>query len=350
MVRDQQRASDSDLSQSAYDSAMAGVEDAKRALTKYSEGSMTGDLTRCNAINNVLSGVSVDSPPPGEVLIRATQQGGIANSDDLLNQAYTCVRVNLNPADYLGEIEADEMRLVPLKATGEFDTVRLEWFSKDDISGGMAVDVPAASANPQLTKDWPATRPSVLEAQLMQTGASFTLDSFDDRSADNKSNANTLFLYPSVAGFSTGIANAANFSSDLRRVANVNNPDGVRCEKALSGGTVYSCAVDIKLPDPIGGSASTRTNTFLRLAARYNKTSFRVSLYNGTNAVTFDGVQPEVDSTGRANDLFRRVSARVEVNPNVPYPEAAVDITGNFCKTFSVTDKQEDFDRGVCTP
>lgn len=73
-------------------------------------------------------------------------------------------------------------------------------------------------------------------------------------------------------------------------------------------------------------------------------------MWRGSNLVQFNGVQPEVDSTGRASDLFRRVSARIETASNVVYPGAAVDIHGNFCKTFRVTDRLQDYDAGACTP
>ena len=81
--------------------------------------------------------------------------------------------------------------------------------------------------------------------------------------------------------------------------------------------------------------------------------NFRVQLAKDGQAVSFAGVQAIVDSTGRASDQFRRVQSRVEVDTNsFPYPRAAIDITGNLCKNFMVTDNPTDYVSGstVCDP
>jgi len=113
------------------------------------------------------------------------------------------------------------------------------------------------------------------------------------------------------------------------------------------GGGGYACSVKLDLPVPINAGSATG---FLRLSALYNASDYSVTLFSGATQVQFDNVQPSIDSTGRANDLYRRVSTRVTLtDSSFIYPEAAVDLTGNFCKNFVVTDKTTDYSNS-CTP
>ena len=110
--------------------------------------------------------------------------------------------------------------------------------------------------------------------------------------------------------------------------------------------------MSLRLPSPINGGDRT---AYLRLATLYNTAHFQVILSSGdidaasTNIISFKDVQPEVDSTGRANDLFRRVSSRVDLyDTTFPYPDATIEVNNSFCKDFRVTDT--DYIDGGCRP
>jgi hypothetical protein len=106
------------------------------------------------------------------------------------------------------------------------------------------------------------------------------------------------------------------------------------------------------LPDPIKGGANDR-KAYMRLTPLYNGAHFRVTMSQNGSERKFDGIQPLVDSTGRANDIFRRVVSRVNLtDTSFPYPDAAVDLMGNLCKSFSITDTAyyPGTGDGVCTP
>ena len=97
-------------------------------------------------------------------------------------------------------------------------------------------------------------------------------------------------------------------------------------------------------------SANSQT-AFLNLSAFYNRTDYKIELLNDSTPVLFDGVQPEVDSTGRANDLFRRVVSRVEIGNTFNYPLAALESRNNICKNFSVTTDAADYSASAsCNP
>lgn len=372
MIADQREATNRDLSQSAYDSALAGVEDSKRALLRYLSICETGSAAACSAARTAINSdvcneavragniIGSDSEGPrttsgtyGEIKIQQSTSTG----DGSLDQAYTCVKMELDTDDFVGNTAMNQSVLVPLRGTGDIDAVTVEWFSRDDLSGAAstAVSLLGATAAPKpliAQANWPGNRPPLLRTQLMQFGNSFTLDGFDVMPS-GRSNTNTVFLYPT----SDGAANTStSFAArDVRKstatdptlpATSADTPLPVRCSNNLSSGG-YSCRLRLALPDPIGGGDRT---AYLRLTPLYNSTHFRITMSRGPQAVQFSGVQPIVDSTGRANDLFRRVESRVNlVDTSFPYPEAAIDLTGDLCKDFAVTDTTY-YASSSCTP
>lgn len=338
MIAEQRRASDSELSQGAYDSALAGVEDGKRALTAC----LNGDAAVCATIDTQLcdtvSAVGlVQKRPNGEVYLKNSSGTGLD-----FEQAYTCVKIARNTDDYTGKLALDSSKIVHLKAVSEFNKVELSWYMQSNHAQGSSVvtlDNPTGSPLSSLA-DWDGgtnTKPPVMRAQLIQfTNLGFKLDELD-----SPNSTNTLYLYPHTVGLG-----AYDFASDSRARDGSYNISNVKCETSFSANDGYACKATLLLPDPLGQPIDTR-DAYLRLTTIYGDADYRIVLKMNDEIVPFNGIQPMIDSTGRAADVFRRVSARVEQSdPNeaLLYPRATVDVTNDFCKNFFITTETSDYD------
>ncbi len=371
ILREQREASNNDLSVSAYDSALAGVEDAKRAIIRYNKGcgpagtasastcnTWRQALTKCNSNNVILYGTA-----SGDFSERRISTASRASELEL-DQAYTCVKTSLNNPNYIGEVRDGEHEIFELRGEGAFSTVRISWFSQKDVQEGNEgrpasqlnrVNYPSTTAsNTPLpynnSNTWPANQPPVLRTQFFQTPSSFSLEEFDvDNPEAGLSNTNTVFMYPirgSAAATNEGVLQeiAPRFYSDA-------NPWAVLCAQTVTQADGYACTATLRLPGPMRG---TQAQAYLALKPLYNKTDFKVELINDAGEiVNFMGVQPLVDSTGRANDIFRRVEARLQLSSDSGSslaPTSAVETSGSFCKTFSVTDSDDGYGSGDCDP
>ena len=333
--RDSQMAISQDLSQSAYDSAQAGVEDAKRALSQWqktcAESPQSDDCIKfqtalhqdvesqsCRVLSEVFN---IGDDSSDETLVQSSE------SDKEFDQAYTCVKINTETSDYLGESPAGSSKLIPLKSVANFDKVRISWFSeKDAKSSDISIeDYPNKMLNafPE-DSNWPENRPSVSRAQFIDGDES-----------------DTIFLYPSAnAGISPQFSKTSSVTLRWGRRgfdASVLSP--VRCVQSIStdGYSGYACS-SIVILDRIVAPDS---ESVLKLSFQYGQTTnYKVEMINSDNrVVNFKDVQPSADSTGRANDQFRRIQSRIDLDGVAqPVPEFAVSTDGKFCKVMVVRD------------
>ncbi len=361
MNREAQRSSDDELSQSAYDSAIAGVEDAKRVIMLANSGTPGSaaakkaiDDGNCNTV--AAAGVAGDPDDP-EVMVQSTLgEGGTGES---LNQAYTCVIITMNSDDFVSNIDSQMgSAFVPLTAEEEFNKVRIEWHPtqtsptiQDACAVADPVSMPLCPTDNWLAGGDNTAVPALMRAQLITPGDEVTYDELD-----SSEGGTTVFLYPKplnddIASFGTAI-DMDQFDRFVNSTGSGidNRPQLVECNHQLSEdfSPTYRCRATLELSDAIEPNS---TLSLLRLTAIYNATSFSVTLYNDDDLVRFAGVQPVVDSTGRANDLFRRVEARLSLVSQTTYPEFAVDVEGGICKDFYVThDYSAQAPGATCSP
>ncbi|MDO4902522.1 MAG: hypothetical protein Q4A21_03175 [bacterium] len=346
MVRDQERASTQDLSQSAYDSAQAGVEDAKRFMSKYqskcfgagSEPSECEKLRRalenspnsCNALYAEGVGVGAET---GETLIQS-------DGNNELNQAYTCLKIKKDSLDFLGEVDSGESKIIPLRSVADFNKVKISWHTRKD-SDSIFLDGNVNNKPNFKSGEW-GQRPALMKAQFFGFSSdAHNFEVLNSNFSDDGVGIDERLYYPVRSGLASDSLPKNKRTGDAN---STNNTTGVTCRSDLSS-VVYSCEVLVD----IGTQIKAGSEAYLRLSPIYKKANFKVELYDGGQLVAFDGVQPVVDSTGRANDQFRRVESRIEIsNGNLPVADFAVQIDGEnkkLCKDFWATNKASGFEK-----
>ncbi|HEU0266514.1 MAG TPA: hypothetical protein VFQ70_02710 [Candidatus Saccharimonadaceae bacterium] len=331
MMRDQQQATQYNLSQNAYDSAMAGVSDAERAIALCASNPNHAGCNQingggCQTLGNPRLGLGVtfsDVNGNEEYPIQTTMGG-----NNPLNQAYTCVTINTQPNDYQANVSAGTPLIIPLQATAQATLLNFSWKSENSSA------TPSYPKSPTQTgllnfKAWsqPSTNyPPVMQLELIRLGpgGTVTLSDLDGQSAK------TLLLYPMKGLASRSSLNFSTYSrlqpSQLQAVNCYDDPnDGNQCYATLSDGG-----------NPMV-STSGAPSVYLVMMPIYRDAAVTVG-FPQPSSNSFENLQAVVDSTGRANDLFRRVQARVDIIPHpTTYPNAAVSLQGPLCKDFTVT-------------
>lgn len=363
---EQQQALNNDLSASALASAQSGLEDGKRAIVKYFSLSNPTDKATYYAQMTAPNSNSCDAITSSQIGVDLglSTSGNVVNNPQI-NQSYTCLSVNLNAPDFLGESSAGKSQLVPLKAVGgSFQQVKVSWHLLSTAIGSDGDGLPGATPGtapyyaagpllyPAINSSIPALGwdklgyPAYLRVQLYgyPTTGSFGRAELTQRSR-------TVLLAPTQAGtppttpINLGVAdpNPGSFATTTELA-----PQTIRCEPSPTTNVGnYACTALLELPAG-AAFASTANGYFLRVTPIYGATHFRVALVNAGSEVPFDQVQPIVDATGRANDVFRRLQARVQVNNLVNYPEFSVESANTICKNLRVTQSVADYQANNC--
>jgi hypothetical protein len=335
MINEVSRTNDNELSQGAYDSALAGVEDGKRLLAACDNG----DTTACDKIDamrcDTTSAAGLVAATNGEVYLKTSTSDVTGQA---FEQAYTCLKIIRNTPTYEGaSLAAGSSTVIALTTTGGFTDLIVRWRVPQALSSALGSNLTDVKL-PTLA-GWNYATPAVLRTQLIQ----FDTAPIDPTVFDNNGYGHTLYLMPKSGGL-----NAYAFASDGRR-------SGTLAPKTVACGTLpiyngYNCEARLTLPRQVGGAGGSKA--YLRLTSLYNSSAFQI-VPSGTQ---FSNIQPIIDSTGRASDVFRRVSARVEkIDPAADslYPRATVDVTNNLCKTMTVSTLPvyfQDHSANGCTP
>lgn len=351
MLSETIQSSNDDLSQSAYDSALAGVEDAKIAVNKYYQclsnpsnlgcdvyktgagGTVSGDSIfggNCQDfyLKNKILGIS-----DAEVKIQESTSSGM-HYENNTDQAYTCVIINNVVPDYRSTLTSDtRTRVVPLgigsKTLDKVKRVEFRWYS--EINGTTFSNLyPANDSNSKvLPVKGDAPTPPIISLTLLRTESRINLD---DYNTAEDANYSTMILHPVSKDGKNEITAA---EIDNAGKASVDNPQFyINCDH-----NEFACTVDLKT------NFMTNGNAFLIVSLPYGETitDFAVTLYDDAgNSIDFENVQISVDATGRANQLLRRVETRLDPSDTFfPYPDYEVTLNStdddSFLKNFWIT-------------
>ena len=336
IVSEANRTASDELSQMAYDAALAGVEDAKAAIKRYlyckNNPTATGCSTvlatsmaadNCDSVSQILYGGAT-----GEVKL---SENASSTSEETTNQAYTCVMLSNESNNYRSTLSSENpIRMVPLRtpssvSPSDVAKLRISWHSRDN---GTDLNFRNSAGGFNKITGSNYASPATLSATVIQTGGgSFDINSFDGVSGSSTNRAMAFLVPQATNAGSTSVSRNTLVNSNQHTTDGgydtllstetlaKNSPQNIKCDGFTAGiNRDYACQATLELPDPIGGARNHDT-FYLVVSLPYEnpETEFTVEMLKADGSIiSFSGVQYVVDATGRANDMYSRVEARLE--------------------------------------
>lgn len=284
--REQRQSLDRQLSTAAFYAAESGVADARLklgAMPAYSSNNCA-DAAALSAVGPQLSS----------------------------NVSYTCVLVNPEPKDlFFAEVSTSKSKVFPVNSSSPISQINFSWYdtgNRDTLSS-----CPNLENVNQIPANWSVNcEIGILRVDLVPT-SSLKRD-------DLVNNAMTFFLYPRQGG-PASIVNS--------NLAYGTSQQGFFVPGQCSGSPKV-CTVGIS-------SLASGSRFMVRVRAIYRPVSLKVTATDGVDYVGLAGAQAVVDSTGKAQDVVRRIQVRIPIRPDLAPAEFVVDSSGDLCKRFTVT-------------
>lgn len=286
---EQRNTLDTQLSAQAYYAAESGVNDARSAIVaKLSTGTTIPNKTTCGTDPNYPTLAS-----PNNVI------------DLAHGVSYTCVLINTGVPTLIYQI-SHTATVAPLISSDNspFGTLTLSWSPGAGLPKSTANCPNTAGQYPPAVQ-WTCNYP-VLRIDLV------SVDNTKPISRNNWANiTETMFLTP-VAGIGP---------------SNINLGSGGFAGTVPCNAGTGTCDVDIN-----GVSTST---LYMRVSTLYRDNS-QLTISTTKNK-TFSGAQATIDSTGKAQDVLRRIRVAIDLSNNSASPIAAITSNDSICKRFEVT-------------
>lgn len=369
IISEVERTSNNDLSQSAYDSALAGVEDAKLAYYNYLNCKAQGieaqapdnngtldckeiiwyvetetEETNCDMISEILGRTG------GESKAAQIIETNTPDVDNNMQQFYTCATMNDTLDDYTATLGSNMIKVVEPKFdpdagvhASNINSIRISWFSKKDaenlgytdytnFSKTAGVTFPSLTASATGGLAPKASAPPTISLALVQAAEGFSVDDFDTTEG-SRTNRGMLYLVPTNDESAEEGTHASYIKAENNYIdaedgflkSNDKTKENLPFLVTCNDDNEYYCSATIILPKPIGGERADDA-FMLVMGLPYGRPDTTISLEfftdNGESSISnpdapesrvqLKGVQLEVDSTGKANDMYRRVTARLE--------------------------------------
>lgn len=322
--REQRQALDRQLNSQAFYAAESGVNDVMRTLKNAIEVSDTtlldNDYTNCDGDTSFMNAAGLDDEST------ISDEGPIN---------YSCLLVDASPKRLsYDNITVGNSQVIPIRAkTGaRVRTLSFAWRNRGQENSADKTGCPSQRDVEDGVFVFKST-PDKCEHPVLR----IELIPFEDNPTRSQliENRAIFFVQPVL---DDGPTETSVISHSFSQASSLSVPNGqgrivpAWCTKSDAAPFLSNCTVSItNLPGRFTG--------YVRVTPLYYPAQLWVTGSSGSDQVEFTGAQVEIDATGRANDVVKRILVHRSLgeNTNSPLPSYALQSTKTQCKLFSLS-------------